>query len=162
MSAAEFLIEKLKNNPMLKSEVEKLGLESGYSKSALDRAKSRIGVKCKKLGFNLGWQWSISDDAISAVESRKVKARAGGKKGRKLGHHKFKLPDIQRTICIFIEKNEGEVAEMLINSEFHDEVLYSDPQKYINLFGLIKVQIEKEIKKANDIINTGASFGIKS
>jgi hypothetical protein len=61
----EWLREALASGPVATSEILRLGVEAGFSKTALERAKSRIGASSDRDGFGRGgtWFWTLTPDA---------------------------------------------------------------------------------------------------
>ena len=68
-AAAAFLQEILSDGPMLATDVFDNAAGAGYSKSTIQRAKSRIGAKTRKCGFDKGWVWYLVDDEDRASET---------------------------------------------------------------------------------------------
>ena len=66
--AAEFLRELLSDKTMLKADIEEQAEGAGYNKSALQRAKNRLGIKHRKRGFNEGWEWYFPSCSLEGVE----------------------------------------------------------------------------------------------
>jgi len=66
--AAEFLRELLSDKTMLKADIEEQAEGAGYNKSALQRAKNRLGIKHRKRGFNGGWEWYFPSCSPEGVE----------------------------------------------------------------------------------------------
>ncbi len=66
--ATEFLRDLLANGPMPAKEVIDAGDGNGYSKSTLQRAAHRIGVRRKKDGMDGGWLWSLPAITLNPEE----------------------------------------------------------------------------------------------
>ena len=61
--AKEFLYEELRyGNPVLSNELFERGLEQGFSKKMLIRAKKKLGVKPVKTSFKGPWTWQLNQD----------------------------------------------------------------------------------------------------
>jgi hypothetical protein len=61
----DWLRDVLSNQSALQVEIEKTGRDAGFSKSALNRSKCRIGAKTKRVGFGPGSKcyWALDSDA---------------------------------------------------------------------------------------------------
>jgi len=57
--AQDFLHELLSKKPMLAKDVFEQAEAMGYSKAAMQRARSRIGAQYRKTGMDGGWEWSL-------------------------------------------------------------------------------------------------------
>lgn len=66
--AGAFLLDRLANGAMLKADIEEEAEGAGYSKSALQRAKQRLGIKHRKRGFNGGFEWHLPTNTPEGVE----------------------------------------------------------------------------------------------
>ncbi len=69
--AQEFLRALLSNGPIAAKEIYKDADSAGFSRDAMKRAKSRIGVKCTKNGMAGGWVWHLDqrkDDGDGSEE----------------------------------------------------------------------------------------------
>jgi putative DNA primase/helicase len=58
--AQEFLRELLKDGPVDAKEGEEAARANGIAERTLKRARTNLGVKATKAGFEEGWQWSLS------------------------------------------------------------------------------------------------------
>ena len=58
-SAQEFLIEMLKRGEVRANDVLDLANLTGISQASLKRAKSTLGVRSVKKGFNGVWEWTL-------------------------------------------------------------------------------------------------------
>lgn len=61
--AKEFLRDLLSEGPLPSSEVKKQAKEAGIAERTLWRAKTALGVKAVKGGFQEGWNWSLPPEA---------------------------------------------------------------------------------------------------
>jgi putative DNA primase/helicase len=55
----DWLKETLGDGPMLPARIKELAREQGYSWRTIEAAKSELGIKSEKTGFNGAWQWSL-------------------------------------------------------------------------------------------------------
>jgi hypothetical protein len=56
--ASEFLQSFLEDGPKMQKEVEEAAQVRGISTTTLNRAKSRLEIRSRKVGFD-GWQWEL-------------------------------------------------------------------------------------------------------
>jgi putative DNA primase/helicase len=64
--AADWLREILRNGPRLVKELEQESREAGFAFITVRRAKSKIGVKSDKSGFEGAWHWALPSDTAKA------------------------------------------------------------------------------------------------
>jgi putative DNA primase/helicase len=60
--AKQFLLDFLKNGPMLQADVEAAAMSSDISKKTLRRAKKALGVASKKDGPDGKWRWQFASE----------------------------------------------------------------------------------------------------
>lgn len=58
--AADFLREELAAGPRPVKEIKAEAKSAGIAEITLQRAKSKLGIKASKTGFNDGWEWSLN------------------------------------------------------------------------------------------------------
>ncbi len=69
--ASEFLSDLLLNGPVLTAEIFENGDCVGYSKSTLQRAKNRLGIHHRKLGYDQGGVWFFPEHEDQVIEMMK-------------------------------------------------------------------------------------------
>ena len=69
--ASEFLNDLLSNGPVLTAEIFENGDCVGYSKSTLQRAKNRLGISHRKLGYDQGGVWFFPEHEDKVTEMMK-------------------------------------------------------------------------------------------
>lgn len=69
--ASEFLSDLLSNGPVLTAEIFENGDCVGYSKSSLQRAKNRLGILHRKLGYDQGGVWFLPEHEDRVMEMMK-------------------------------------------------------------------------------------------
>lgn len=67
-AAGEFLLDLLIDGAVPKARIEEEADGAGYSKSALQRAKKRLGIKHRKKSFNEGWEWYLPEGSEDAED----------------------------------------------------------------------------------------------
>lgn len=92
--------------------------------------------------------WEKKSDKEKAIKDIKSAPRKKASRGIR-----FDLPDIQNTVCMFVQMSNGNL-EMLINRSLSDDLLYLSPEKYKKVFENVLSQIQVEIKKAEEIIES--------
>lgn len=70
--AGDFLLDILKDGAVLKSIIDEEAEGAGISKSALMRAKKKLYIKHKKLGYKEGWEWSLPNISVEAEETEEI------------------------------------------------------------------------------------------
>ena len=58
-AAEEFLVELLKDAPVLSDDVWRACKDNGFSVATIRRAKAAIGIKCQKCAFSGKWEWRL-------------------------------------------------------------------------------------------------------
>jgi hypothetical protein len=66
--AKAWLIDKLKNGPVLATEIEKQAKEANISESTLKRAKAKLSVQSRKDGPNGEWRWHLVQEVQEGQE----------------------------------------------------------------------------------------------
>src|SRR5215217_3426100 len=66
--AKAWLIDKLKNGPVLAIEIEKQAREANISESTLKRAKAKLSVQSRKDGPNGEWRWHLAQEVQEGQE----------------------------------------------------------------------------------------------
>ena len=64
----EFLLGELAEGPRPSSEILDAGLEQGFSRRTLQRAKKRLGITAEKTAFSGHWQWNLPKGALNDSE----------------------------------------------------------------------------------------------
>jgi hypothetical protein len=67
--AADFLRDLLADGPVAAQEAEQHGKDAGISSRTLRRARSQLGVKLTKAGYQGRWEWSLKDGHVNPLES---------------------------------------------------------------------------------------------
>ena len=68
--AKAWLIDKLKNGPVLATVIEKQAREANISESTLKRAKAKLSVQSKKDGPNGEWRWHLVQEVQEDLEGQ--------------------------------------------------------------------------------------------
>ena len=61
--AVEFLKTQMPEGQRLVSEIKNLAAANGFSDRTIDRAKNKLGIKSKKIGYPGEWFWVISSES---------------------------------------------------------------------------------------------------
>jgi len=73
--AADFLRELLADGPMLAKDVYRDADGAGFSKTALHRARHKLGIVTRKQGMSAGWVWRLPNAEDSTEDSEGVSLR---------------------------------------------------------------------------------------
>jgi len=141
----DFLEDLLKKGPINKESFFEATKE--FKKDTIRVTTRRMGVVITKHDV------SLPDNYWNKKHEREEAAKKARQKPKKTSRsiNKFYLPDIQTTVCIFIQKTDGDM-ELMINKEYADDLLYCDPKKYKDIFSKVSLSVQNEIKKAEEII----------
>jgi|SRR5215212_8743388 RecA-family ATPase len=74
--AKAWLADKLKNGPVLATEIEKQAREANISESTLKRAKAKLSVQSKKVGPNGEWRWHLAQEVQEGQGGQEVQEHA--------------------------------------------------------------------------------------
>lgn len=141
----EFLEDLLKNGPLSRSRFFEDTKE--FKRDTIRVTMKRMGIVATKHDFSLPDNyWDKKNEMAESAKKARQKPK---KTSRSI--NKFYLPDIQTTVCIFIQKTDGSL-ELMINKDYADNMLYADPQKYKDIFFEVGLSVQNEIKKAEEIL----------
>lgn len=75
-AAAEWLIELLRDGPVLVNEVERQAKEAGMSWATIRRAKDLLGIVPRKQTFSGGWRWDLPTSEAAQVDPDPARSRS--------------------------------------------------------------------------------------
>jgi putative DNA primase/helicase len=118
--AAEFLQELLKDGPVLSEEVEKTAKDQSISRSTLKRAKTKLGVRARRLGGVGGkgaWVWELpakgtkTENVIPLAQPHDTQGESPA-------------PDAKKTITPCLSPLEREMVPLDVDGHQEDNVAW--------------------------------------